>query len=152
MGSEVVEDAAAARNADVASPGGLVERRGAIKVCVEFENVAKGSLSDEVLDGQKVRVPPAVLVYADETVVGSGDLGKLVGLSRSRHEWFLGQNVLAGLQGGLCEFKVAVCGSCDDNDIDLGVGEELLVVCVVLDAGVVFRRRVAGLGCSLNDS
>lgn len=151
VGAEVVEDGAALGNAHGALPvgrgGGLV----AVKVGVELENAAEGVVGEQVADEEEVGVPAAVLVDADEAVAGAGNGDELVGLGGGGDKGLLGEDVLAGFEGGLCEGKVLVGRGGDDDYVDVGVGDEVVGGGVVLGRGVVGGGRVAVLGVALDN-
>lgn len=60
--------------------------------------------------------------------------------------------MLARLERRLGEGKVAVGGRGDDDDVDVGVGEQRLDMGIVLGLGVVLGRRVALLRGPLDDA
>ena len=53
----------------------------AVEVSVEFHDTTQGSIFNKLLDGQKIRVPTAVLVHADEFPRLLGYLNELLRLS-----------------------------------------------------------------------
>jgi len=152
VGAQVEYGAAARGDAQLALPVGGGGGTVSVKMGVELNDAAEDIVLDEVLDGQKVRVPPAVLVDADEALVLFGDGNELVGLGGGGNEWLLRQDVLAGLEHGLCEFEMVVGRGRDDDDFNVRVCQELLDVCVVLGLGVVVRRRVAVFGAALDNA
>ena len=152
VGAQVEEVAAALGDAGVGLPVGRPGRAIPVKVGVELEDAAERVLLDEVLDCQKVRVPAAVLVHADETPRALRHSDELVGLGGGGDKGLFGQDVLAGFEGGLCELKVVGGRGADDDNVDVRVGEEVLGAGVVLEVRVVGRGRVALLGAALDDA
>jgi hypothetical protein len=59
--------------------------------------------------------------------------------------------MLAGLERLLGEVKVEVRRSCDDDDIDFGVGNQVVGRSVVLERGIVGGRRVVGFRRALDN-
>ncbi|KAI6771054.1 hypothetical protein HG531_009909 [Fusarium graminearum] len=140
MGSQIKKGATTLRERQVQLPVVGRNHSVTVKVVVKLEDTAQCTLRDELLEGDKVRVPSSVLVNDEELAVLLGNLDELVGLGRGGNKRLLSQDMLSGLESSLCEFKVVVGRSTDDDQVDIGVGKELLIVCVVLDVGVVSRR------------
>lgn len=151
VGAQVEEGAAALGDAQLALPVGRGVGAVAVEVGVELEHAAQGARLDEVLGQQEVGVPAAVLVHADELASGLGNVGELLGLGGGGDEGLLGQDMLAGFEGLLGQVEVVVGRGGDDNDIDVGVGDEVVGGSVVLEVGVVGGGGVVGLGGALDD-
>lgn len=149
--AQVEQRAAATRDAQLALPVGRRVGAVAVKVRVELEHAAQGARFDQVLGQQEIGIPPPVLVHADELAALLGNVGQLLGLGRRRHKGLLRQDVLAGLEGLLRQVEVVVGRRGDDDDVDVGVGNQVVGRGVVLEIGIVGRRGVAGLGRALDD-
>lgn len=151
VGSQIKQRAAALGDTQLALPVSWGVGAVAVEVGVELEDTTEGARLDEVLGQQEISVPAAVLVHADELPSGLGNIGELLGLGGGGDEGLLGQDVLAGLEGLLGEVEVVVGRGGDDNDIDVGVGDEVVGGSVVLEVGVVGGGGVVGLWGALND-
>ncbi|KAI6776344.1 hypothetical protein HG530_000289 [Fusarium avenaceum] len=151
MGSQVEKGAAALGKGEIEFPVLGGNHTVTVEMVVELNNTTQGTLRDELLEGNKVGIPSSVLVDDKKLAILLSNIDELISLRRGGHKGLLGQDMLSGLEGGLCELKVVVGRSADDDQIDFRVGKKRLVVSVVLDIRVVSWRRVALLGRSLDN-
>lgn len=117
-------------------------------MCVTHGKLAQVSelvLRDELLEGEVVGVPAAVLVDGEDEVLLLGDLGEFVRLLRSGRDGLLDDDVLAGEENLLRVVVVGVVDGADPDDVDVLL-EGLVDRVDDADAGAVLVASLGGLG------
>ena len=143
-----VEDHTAAGSL-VASPvGGNTSR--AVDSRLDIDNLADLTRVNEALDSKEVNVPASVLVNRELAAVLLCRLYHLVELADRESNGLLADNVLACVQSSYNYILVYVVGGSAENDVNLGICDELLKRCV--DVNAVFLCRVHSLLGDVIDS
>ena len=99
------------------------------------EDLTELAAAHDLLEGEIVAVPPAVLIDGEHepALLGRGDL--LVGFGDGDAERLLHHHVLAGLESPQGPFGVRVGRGGDDDQVDVGVGQQVLAVGVAHQTG-----------------
>ena len=108
----------------------------AVEVGLEGDEAADGVFGDELLDGEEVAVPAAVVEGDDVQALGFGERAEFEGLFAGGGEGLVDDDVLAGGEGLFSEGEVGLVGGGDDDERDGGVGEDLFEGAGDFDAGI----------------
>ena len=103
----------------VAGDGRLVEER-----------LADPSLRDHLAHGSKIKVPAAIVEDAEQPAGAPRRGNHRVALCGGHRHHLVGDDVLARFQGADREVRMGVVRCCHDDQINIGIGQE------VIDGGV----------------
>ena len=143
VSTKVIDRGAAALQLELAfpAPGSWLLGSVAVEVRIEFNDATNGPIRNELLHCQEIAVPPAVLVDAEQAALLAGEVDQGLSLGAAGNEGLLDEHVLPGLEGLAGEGEVRLGWSSDDDDVERGVGKEVVERGEVFDAGVIVGRR-----------
>ena len=89
-----------------------------VEVRLKLSDVAQGAVSNDLSQGQEVRIPSTILVDCEQFPSASGYLNQLSSLCSGRDERLLHDNVFAGLKCCLAHFEMGFGNTGDDDNVD----------------------------------